>query len=136
MKPIKIVFDSNIYLAAIQKNSYARIQLQRSQPNGAYQLFISPEILVEIRGKLETKFGYTTKESSDFLEMIMDYAKQVYPKRRLTNVLKDKDDHKILECAIEAGAALIITADRGLLKLKEFEGIRIAHPSMLKYWFK
>jgi predicted nucleic acid-binding protein len=68
--------------------------------------------------------------------MIMDYAKQVYPKRRLTNVLKDKDDHKILECAIEAGAALIITADRGLLKLKEFEGIRIAHPSMLKYWFK
>lgn len=135
MKPIKVVFDSNVYLAALKPDSYAHIQLKRSQPNGPYQLFLSPEILLEIRDKLEVKFGFSVVESAKFIDMVMLYVKLVQPTQRITGVLKDKDDHKVLECAMAAKAELIITADRGLLKLKEYNGTKIAHPSMLKYWF-
>ncbi len=135
MKPIKIVFDTNAYLAALKRDSYASIHLKRSQPNGPYLLFISPEIIIEIRAKLEDKFGYSVSESADFVEMVLKYAVLVQPRRRLKAVLRDKDDHKILECALQAEADIIITADRGMLRLKEFENIKIVHPSMLKYWF-
>ncbi len=135
MKPTKIVFDSNVYLAATKSKSYSRTQLKRARPNGPYKLFISPEIIVEVRQKLEEKFGYSSSDSAKFIEMILMYASLVQPKHRIANVLQDADDHKILECALEAKADLIITADRGLLKLKEYSGIQIAHPGMLKFWF-
>lgn len=135
MKPIKIVFDTNVYLAACKRNSYAATHLKRSMPNGPYQLFISPEIIVELRRKLETKFHYSTADSAEFIEMILQYAKLVQPKQKVEHILNDVDDHIILECALEAKAELIVTADRGLLKLKRFQATRIIHPSLLKYWF-
>jgi putative PIN family toxin of toxin-antitoxin system len=133
MKPIKTVFDTNVYLAAAKRNSYARIQLQRARPGGPYKLYISAEIILEIRQKLEIKFGYSTEDSGKFIDMIMLYALIVHPKQKISNVLKDKDDHIILECAIEAEANIIVTADRGLLKLKEYRGAIIIHPTMLQY---
>jgi predicted nucleic acid-binding protein len=133
MKPIKIVFDTNVYLAAAKKGSYARIHLQRAQPNGPYELFISPEIILELRRKLELKFGFSPEESGSFVDMVMIYAKLVQPKRKIKGILKDTDDHIILECAVEAGARVIVSADRGLLRLNNFEEIAIIHPTMLQY---
>lgn len=133
MKPIRTVFDTNVYLAATKRGSYARTQLLRARPNGPYQLFISPDIILEIRRKLEQKFGFAPADSAAFIEMVMVYAKLVQPRQKLEGVLKDTDDHIILECALEARASMIITADRGLLRLKEYQGIAIVHPTMLQY---
>jgi putative PIN family toxin of toxin-antitoxin system len=133
MKPIKTVFDTNVYLAASKQGSYARIHLQRARPNGPYQLFISPEIILEVRSKLELKFGYSTEDSAAFVEMIMNYATLVQPRHKISGILKDTDDHIILECALEVKAKMIVSADRGLLRLKEFRGITIIHPTMLQY---
>ena len=135
MKPIKTVFDTNVYLAAAKRGSYARVQLQRARLNGPYLLFISPEIILEIRRKLELKFGYSTKESAMFIDMVMCYARLIQPKEKIAKVLKDTDDHIILECAVEADAKMIVSADKGLLRLKGFRGITIIHPTMLQYLF-
>jgi predicted nucleic acid-binding protein len=99
---MKIVFDANVYLAATKKGGYAYTHLQRSQPNGPYQLFISPEIILEVRDKLEAKFNYSSEDI-------------------------------ILECAVEAAAHAVVTADRGLLQLKSYQGIVVIHPTMLQY---
>ena len=37
----------------------------------------------------------------------------------------DPDDNRILECAVEAGSDFIITADKDLLRLESYAGIRI-----------
>ena len=42
-----------------------------------------------------------------------------------TNLLKDDPDNRILKCAVAGRADLIVTGDRELLALKEFEGVRI-----------
>ena len=59
----------------------------------------------------------------------------IHPQKKLCVVERDPDDNKILECALEAKADLIITADKDLLALKEFNGIKIIHTSSLKYIF-
>jgi uncharacterized protein len=66
---------------------------------------------------------------------IKQLATQASPKRKLDVVKEDPDDNIILECALEAHADIIVSADRDLLRLKQFEGIQIHHPSNLKYIF-
>jgi uncharacterized protein len=129
---VRTVFDTNVYLAAIREG-YAWEQLTRSGPNGPYQVFISPEIILEIRGKLEGRFEWSRSASAEFIEKVFLYAKLVHPRQRVRDVLKDTDDHIILECALEAKAAAIVTADRELLRLKRFRDIAIVHPTMLQY---
>ena len=53
----------------------------------------------------------------------------VEPKRKIRAVQEDPDDDKIIECAVEGKVDYIITYDsKHLLKLKEFEGIKIISP--------
>jgi len=40
-------------------------------------------------------------------------------------LLKDDPDNRILECAVAGRADFIVTGDRELMELKEFERIRI-----------
>jgi predicted nucleic acid-binding protein len=58
----------------------------------------------------------------------------VYPKHKI-NIVRDPDDDKIIECALEAKADIIVTFDKDLLTLKTYAGISIVHPAMLKYLF-
>ena len=52
----------------------------------------------------------------------------VEPRRSIDAVPDDADDNKILECAVEANVDYVISYDNHLLKIKEFEGIKIICP--------
>jgi uncharacterized protein len=52
----------------------------------------------------------------------------VEPREKIDAVKEDPDDNKILECAKAGQAEYIVTNDNHLLKLKEFEGIKIVKP--------
>lgn len=131
---MRIVLDTSVYLAATKSNGYAASQLLRCGPNGPYRLYISPQIIVEVQEKLVAKMGFSGEEAGIFIEMIMIYAQLVFPKTKVDGVLADKDDHTILECADEVKAEVIFSADKGLLKLKKYNGATIAHPTMMQYW--
>ncbi len=51
--------------------------------------------------------------------------KMVTPSKRLKVIKEDPADNKFLECAIEAKAEYIISADRHLRSLKKQQGVRI-----------
>ncbi len=131
---MRIVLDTNVYLAATKSNGYAASHLMRCSPNGPYELFISPQIIVEVQEKLVEKINFTSEQAGKFIEMIMIHAQLVFPKTKVDGVLADKDDHIILECADEVKAEVIFSADKGLLKLKKYNGATIAHPTMMQYW--
>lgn len=135
MKPIRVVFDTNCYFAAAsQPNGHMAGWMDKILSNEPFKLFVSPEILDELQRKLETKLGYGAEQSVAFRLFVQRLATVVYPTVRL-DVVRDKDDDKILECAVAAKANLVISLDKDLLTLKEYGGIKMAHPSMLKYWF-
>jgi predicted nucleic acid-binding protein len=39
--------------------------------------------------------------------------------------LDDPDDDRILECAVEAGSEFIVTNDKAILRLGEYDGIKM-----------
>ncbi|MBX6422944.1 putative toxin-antitoxin system toxin component, PIN family [Thermosulfurimonas sp. F29] len=91
---------------------------------GKDELFISKEILDELLRVLATKFSKDREELARLVVWLSEIAQFVSPKRKIT-VLRDETDNRILEYAVEAGAEVIVTGDREILDLVQFEGIRI-----------
>ena len=60
--------------------------------------------------------------------MIKSVSNIVIPDINIENVCRDNDDNKILSCAVSANADFIITGDKDLLVLNEFNKIKILNP--------
>lgn len=135
MTAIRVVFDSNVYVAAaLNPGKYADYWLEEAAEGTQLSLFVSPEILSEIKRKLRgSKLNVLSTQVTEFIGNIEHITTVVRPVQKLAVVKQDPDDNKVLECAVAADAALIISMDKHLLKLKEFRGIGITHPSSLKY---
>ncbi len=132
---VKIVPDSGFYIAAALKDGYARTYLVgKGSKYLSYQLFSSEPILLEVQEKLENKFGFDRPTVVVVISDIRKVVKIVYP-TKVVDAITDPDDNKILECALEAEADVVLSFDKDLLDIKEYKGIRIVHPASLKYWF-
>jgi len=132
---LNIVPDTGFYIAAALKNGYARSYLVgRGSKFLSYELFSSEAILLEFQEKLEDKFGFERSQVVNVMLQTRKVLTIVYPSQKLS-VVRDPDDDKIIECAVEAKADLIVAFNKDLLSLKEYDGIKIIHPTMLKYVF-
>jgi putative PIN family toxin of toxin-antitoxin system len=90
--------------------------------------------LLETQSKLENKFGFERPLVVKAMNDIRKVVTIVHPTEKLS-VVRDPDDNKIIECALEAKAEVIVSFDKDLLDMKEYREIKIVHPSALKYWF-
>ncbi len=132
---LRIVPDTGFYIAATLKDGFARSYLLgKGSKLFGYELFTSEAILLEVQTKLEAKFGFEREEVVRVIRDIRRVVTVVHPKQKLT-VVRDPDDNKTLECAVEAEAHVVAAFDKDLLALKEYESIKVTHPSMLSYWF-
>ncbi|MBI2176679.1 putative toxin-antitoxin system toxin component, PIN family [Candidatus Woesearchaeota archaeon] len=126
-KALNVVFDTNIFVSAIfwQKgNPHRLFELAIDQKIKA---FTSVEILGELLRVLRRDFPGQGQEETilDYLSLILKRIKIVEAKAKLDVVKNDPDDNKILECAVACGADYIVTGDKHLLDLKEYERIKI-----------
>ncbi len=138
MKPVRVVLDTNVYIAAAlnpQSIIYKIVEDSAAQYLAKY--YTSPEILQELQDKLESpKLGFARADVVRWLNRLEEAVTVIRPQEKVDLLTeRDPDDNKILECALEAKADLIITADADLLSLKEFEGVKIMHTTYVKYLF-
>ena len=61
-------------------------------------------------------------------DIVLEKSILVIPKRKVNVVKDDSDDNKFIEAALEGNADYIISQDRHLLDIKEFEGIKMVTP--------
>jgi putative PIN family toxin of toxin-antitoxin system len=121
---MKVVFDSNLLIAALlfpggrADAAVARIL------EGVDDLVISRPIIQEVLAVLASKFSRDKEELSRVAVVLGELGRIVEPSRRLS-VLKDEPDNRILECAVEGNAEAIVTGDKAMLAVGEFEGIRL-----------
>jgi len=85
---------------------------------------ISEKISEEVIGVLSEKF-FLSQDRLDKIEKILrrDFL-YVLPTKRF-NIVRDPDDNKIIETAIEGECEYIITGDKDLLVLKKYERVKI-----------
>jgi len=99
-------------------------------------LIASKPILIETARKLRDKFKWPEHNVQKFLKQMNRLAKVVNPKDNLNVITEDESDNRILECALAGQANLIISGDKHLLKLKQFQNIPIERPKYLTYLIK
>lgn len=120
----RVVFDTNVYISALITPGGTAENAYLSAINGHIALFTSISILTETAIKLREKFLWEDDRITTALRHIGSAAHVLKPVIKL-KILKDDPDNRILECAKEAKAGLIVTGDRHLLHLKEFDGIKV-----------
>lgn len=123
---MRVVIDTNVFVSALHFGGVlaAIFDLLRQ---GAFQLYLSPPIVAEIREVLAERFAWTEDELAAFLSPILAEATFVWPSS-VVSVCDDEDDNRILECALEAHADVIVTGDKDLLRLGQFQNIPVVAP--------
>jgi putative PIN family toxin of toxin-antitoxin system len=121
---MRVVFDSNIFISALLiPGSKAEKAIARII-DGTDSLVLSKAIIDEVLTVLARKFGSDREHISRTALYIADLGEIINPLIKL-KIVKDDPDNRILECAIEGKAGLIVTGDKELLSLGEFQNVRI-----------
>ena len=124
---MRVVADSNIYISALNFSGTAEevLALGRAQ---AIQVFISPSILQEVEGVLLSKFQWSASRARQATAGIQEFVQLVQPRESLHAIKDDESDNRVLECALEAQADVLITGDRHLRQLRVFRNTHILSP--------
>ena len=121
---MRVVFDTNIFISAlVVPGGTADRALQRIV-DGEDTLILSPAVVEEALDVLARKFERDAEQLARVAVFLSELGDVVRPSLRLC-VLRDEADNRILECALSGAARAIVTGDRGLLDLGEYEEIRM-----------
>ena len=121
---MRVVFDTNIYVSAFAiPGGQAEAALLKALA-GEAQLVVSRAIIHELLDVLARKFGREPEELAHVAVFLAELA-DVVRSRRTLGVLRDDADNRILECALAGRADVIVTGDRAMLELGEYQGVRI-----------
>jgi len=121
---MRVVIDSNVLLAALLFPGGRAAAAVENILDGSDELVLSPPILREILSVLARKFSRDREELSRVAVVLGEMGEIVNPSRRLT-VFRDEPDNRILECAVEGKADVIVTGDKAMLAFGEDGGIRL-----------
>jgi putative PIN family toxin of toxin-antitoxin system len=123
---MKIVFDTNVLISAFVFNGFSKEVFEYCF--SYHQLYTSPWILNEFREKMGVKLKVPEDKIAVVIELIKEGYRIVNPTGVLPRVCRDEYDNNILLLAKFIKADYIITGDKDLLSLKEYEGTQIESP--------
>lgn len=121
---MRVVFDSNILISALLFPGGRAESAVANILDGMDDLVISRPIIREVLSVLASKFSRDKEEISRVAVVLGEMGEIVEPSRRLS-VLPDEPDNRILECAVGGNAEAIVTGDKAMLALGEYEGVQL-----------
>ncbi len=126
----RVVLDANQFVSAILNPNGPPAKVLNGWREGLFELVTSPSIIDEIRKvlnypRLSKIHKKSPKEIDLFLEDLEILSFVALEKLPLFVVLEDPTDDKYLVAALEGDAKFIVTGDSDLLKIQEYEGVKI-----------
>jgi putative PIN family toxin of toxin-antitoxin system len=121
---VRVVFDTNIFVSALVVPGRRADEALSRIIEGRDTLVVSRPTIRELLDVLARKFARDAEELSRVAVFVADLGNLVEPNRELS-VLSDEADNRVLECAVTGQADLLVTGDREVLSLGEYEGVQI-----------
>ena len=120
----RVVFDTNILFSAVGwlGNPHHCVQAARQ---GQCLSLTCEAILAERAEKLQLKRGFDASKAAETTGEIRAFSKVVAIPGTLKVVAADPDDDAVLECAVIGQAQYLVSGDRHLLALDNYQGIQI-----------
>lgn len=125
----RIVLDTNVIISALLFGGNPRRVLLKVI-SGEVRLGMSPDLMAELQGVLSRrKFNLSEEFVHAALNEINSLCDMVLPRRKINLIEEDPDDNKVLECALEYKAEVIVSGDGHILGLVSFRNIPILTPT-------
>lgn len=129
---MRVVLDNNIFISGIfwQGPPHEIIKLAERDK---IKIFSTLEILEELfnvlqREKFKPLFEEGETNVGEVFRRVLELV-EISPTRKKVDVVKeDPFDNNFLACALTSQAYFIVSGDKHLLKLREFQGISIISP--------
>jgi len=130
---IRAVLDANVLVSALISPGGAPAQILDMWHAERFLVLTSEAILAELERvlampRLRKKYGLTDQNVSRLLRGMRQFTITVAAGAGQPAV-RDPDDAKLLNCAAAGGADYIVSGDKDLPSLSEYEGIAIVTPS-------
>ena len=121
---MNLVIDTNVLESGLFFGGKPRILLNMLL-NNEVMSFVSDEIVAEYQEIFDRMLQeYKLQDNGITLSQIINKCTLVAPSRKI-DVCRDPDDNKFLECAAEARCIYIVSGDKDLLSICQFEDIEI-----------
>lgn len=127
---MRILLDTNVLIAAFISHGTCAELLEHCIRN--HIVLTSPFILNEVKQTLLSKFGIDPDDVEESMELLVTGLFVLDPEALSEPVCRDPDDDNVLAAALSGRCDCIVTGDKDLLEIGEFEEIRILKPS--DYW--
>jgi putative PIN family toxin of toxin-antitoxin system len=124
-----VVFDTNVWVSALHfalKRGAPRLAMEKAVREDTVAICrpIEDELLRILTGK----FGWKATDVDAAVEAVLPFPLRTNVTGKL-RVCRDPNDDMVLECAVLAGAQVIVSGDKDLLVLGSYRGIRIMTPA-------
>lgn len=124
---MRLLLDTNVLVAALATRGVcAELFLHCVR---RHALFTSPFIRKEFRRTGVSKLGYAAVEAEDLAEFLFQKMTMVSPSPLSRPVCRDRQDDAVLGAALAGTCKALITGDKDLLVLGNFQTVRILSPS-------
>ena len=125
---MRIVLDTNVFVSGIFFAGPPS-QILKAWRDGKVQLLVSSSILEEYhRVGIELASQFQDVDLNPFLDLLTVQAEIILAPTLPPIIHEDPSDDKFLEAAVAGKTTHIISGDKHLLKLSEFQGIKILKP--------
>lgn len=125
----KIVVDTNTLISAFGWGGKP-FEIVKGVVDGKYELILSLKQMEEFIKVLDyPKFGFTDEQKERFSLLLFGISTVIKTKTKLDGIVRDTKDNMLLEPTKKVKIDYIITGDKDLLVLKEFEGAKIVTAS-------
>jgi putative PIN family toxin of toxin-antitoxin system len=125
---MRVVFDTNVWISGLVFKGEVRKVIQKALDEEVRPVISIPLLRELEKVLLSSKIDYSPIAAAETLHQIQELCLLVHPTQKIRVIHSDPVDNRVLECALEGQANLIVSGDKHLPDLGVFRGIRIITP--------
>lgn len=128
---LKVVLDTNVLVSSLLVKVGLPAAVVDAWRQREYLLVTSPDLIAEVRAtlnypRLRRKYLFTDEDVEQLISLLEQDALVVPGQAEVEGVIPDDPaDEKVLACAVDAEADVIVSGDSHVLGLGEYQGIPV-----------
>jgi len=131
---LKIILDTNILIDAMNDNFSYTWKIIDLVLKGEMEAVASEKIIKEYN--LIVERNIVKEKDREILAKFINQVTVFPVYQKIMAVPDDPEDNKFIECAVEVGVDYIISSDKHLLHLANYNGVEIKEPKYFWYHYK
>jgi uncharacterized protein len=125
---LRVTLDVNTLVSGFLKSGGPPSAIADLWRSGRFNVCLSAHIIETVQDVWKRPFFVANSNRIDralAIDLMNEQAEPFQPDPSVTGITDDEEDDLVLGTAVAAGADYLVTGDTGLLKIREYRGVRI-----------